>query len=285
MVSQSVFIDPFIDFAFKRLFGTEANKDVLIDLLNTCLPGKNIRDVVFLDKEQVRLAKEYRGVIFDVLCLTDSGEYIIIEVQRLRQDCIKARGLFYAAINIYEQGEKGRSYKYDLKQVHLVSITNFVFDDVNKEQIIHKIKLMDEETGEVFSNLLSSTYIEIPKFKKPVRALRTRLDKWLFTLKNLHRLKKIPVILRGDKIFEKVFEAARIANLTKKEMNAYHRAKLIRSDNRNILLSAIKKGRMQGQLEVAEKMLKDGMSLMLVNKYTGIEMETINALADRIRKN
>ncbi|MBC8033862.1 MAG: Rpn family recombination-promoting nuclease/putative transposase [Chitinophagaceae bacterium] len=230
--------------------------------------------------------------------LIDKGEYIILELQRTVQQFIKSRGLFYTAIRIYEQGEKGKRYKYDLKNIYFICIADFIFDNVDKKKMIHCIKLMDAETGVVFTNLLTFIYIEIPKFTRSLNELETRTDKWLYVLRNLSLLKEIPLNLKGDAVFEEVFEAARIANLNQNDMNAYQREKMIRTDNAEVLryakmqgfLEGEKKGKQKGkiegerasQLKIATNLLKAGIHVSIVQTATGLPLDQIINLKDML---
>lgn len=102
------FINPFTDFGFKYLFGREVSKDILIEFLNDLLQGERvITELRFLNNEQEPEQKELRKVIYDIYCETNTGEYIIVEMQNRRQKHFKERGLFYQSQAIVNQGIKG----------------------------------------------------------------------------------------------------------------------------------------------------------------------------------
>lgn len=101
---------------------------------------------------------------------------------------------------------------------------NFIFDKEHPDMAVHTCRLITQETQQVFDNHLVFKFIELPKFKKKETALKSRLDQWLFALGNMHNLKNIPISLRGDRVFERLFEVARIINLNKKDMTAYEYA-------------------------------------------------------------
>ena len=91
------FINPFTDWGFKRIFGQEINKDLLIQFLNDLLVGeRHITDLRFMDKEQLPEAKDQRGAIYDIFCETDTKEQIIVEVQYRHQPYFLDRSIFYA---------------------------------------------------------------------------------------------------------------------------------------------------------------------------------------------
>jgi predicted transposase/invertase (TIGR01784 family) len=91
---MSKYINPFTDVGFKKIFGQEINKDLLIDFLNSLLKGERvINKVTFLDKEQLGEFKDDRSLIYDVYCETDSGEKIIVEMQNKSQPYFKSRSV------------------------------------------------------------------------------------------------------------------------------------------------------------------------------------------------
>ena len=103
------YINPFSDWSFKRIFGQEYSKDLLIEFLNQLLLGEqHITNVKFKDKEMLPETKDQRGIIYDVFCTTDTGEHIIVEMQNKSQAYFIDRSLFYASKTIVDQGVKGQ---------------------------------------------------------------------------------------------------------------------------------------------------------------------------------
>ena len=231
------YINPFTDFGrspmrFKRLFGTEANKELLIDFLNELLAGREeISDLTYLNGEQLGKTEEDRKSIYDIYCENERGEKFIVELQNMKQIYFKDRSLYYSTFPIQEQAQKG-NWDYQLKVVYTVGILNFRFEgfNYNPTKFIHRVKLMETETKEVFSDKLTYIYLEMPKFTKGVDQLKTRFNKWLYVLKNLHRLEEIPKVLQ-ERIFKKLFSAAEVANYTPEEMNAYEESLKTLRDN------------------------------------------------------
>lgn len=221
-VTQSArFIDPLSDFGFKKLFGSEPNKEILIDFLNQLFKGlKVIRDLTFNSTEKYGEGKDSKQVYLDLLCTGDEGEQFIVEMQRFKQDFLKERAVFYTSRVISEQLPKGKeSWDYALKEVYMIALLEFAVED-SGPGYLHDYCLMDRQTGQIFYDKLEYKFIELPKFEKTEDQLETDLDRWLFLLKNLSRMDKIPVFLRKS-IFQKVFKIAEIANLTKEERMWY----------------------------------------------------------------
>jgi predicted transposase/invertase (TIGR01784 family) len=157
MANQSTYINPFTDFGFKRLFGSEFNKELLIDFLNQVLGDREqIRDLTYLNPEKGGKTDKYRKAVFDLFCENEQGEKFIIELQNVYQQFFKDRSIFYATFPIQEQAPKGKNWNYQLKAVYTIGILNFSFPDAsNKERYLREIQLLDTQTFEVFYDKLT----------------------------------------------------------------------------------------------------------------------------------
>ena len=160
------FINPFTDFGFKFLFGREVEKELLIDFLNDLLVGEHvITDIQFLNNEQQPEVKTERGLIYDIYCVTDTGERIIVEMQNREQPYFKDRALFYLSRAITQQARKG-IWNFQLDAVYGVFFMNFVMDKDIPSKIRTDIVLSDRDTGKLFSNKFRQIFIELPNFNK-----------------------------------------------------------------------------------------------------------------------
>jgi len=217
------YIDPFTDFGFKKLFGEECNKDLLLDFLNELLHQKEgkIIKLTYLKSEQLGRSEEDRKAIFDLHCENEKGEKFIVEMQKTKQNFFKDRALYYSTFPIVEQAVSG-DWNYELKAVYTVAILDFVFDEDKNDpdKYRYDVMLSDIETHKIFYKKLMFTYLAMPKFNKKIEELETRFEKWMYVLKNLKRLDRLPDKLR-EKVFEKIFAAAEIANLSKEEYKQY----------------------------------------------------------------
>ena len=172
------YVNPYTDFAFKLLFGTDLNKEILIGFLNALFDGKQvIEDVTYLNTEHLGSKETDRRAVFDVYCENEKGEKILIEMQRGEQQFFKDRSIYYATYPIREQAIKGEIWDYELKAVYVIGILNFALDDVSSSSFRHEVKLMDTTTHEVFFDKLTFVYLEMPKFHKTEQELDTLLDK------------------------------------------------------------------------------------------------------------
>ncbi|MCL2042164.1 MAG: Rpn family recombination-promoting nuclease/putative transposase [Bacteroidales bacterium] len=269
------YIDPFTDFGFKRLFGEECNKDLLLDFLNELLhqeEGK-IVSITYLKTERLGISEESRKAVFDIYCENEKGEKFIVEIQKTKQEFFKDRTLYYTTFPI--EAVQGK-WSFELKAIYTIAILNFVFEedknDLNKYR--YDVMLTDIETHKIFYDKLKFVYLETPKFTKEVDELETRFEKWMYVIRNLKRLDNIPDRLR-EKVFEKIFAAAEIAKLTPEEYEAYVDSLNSYRDLQNSIDTAKK----EEKTEIAKKMLRDGMPLDVIEKYTGLSQCQIKGLA------
>ncbi|BDD07163.1 Rpn family recombination-promoting nuclease/putative transposase [Aureibacter tunicatorum] len=290
------FINPFTDFGFKKLFGEEQNKDLLIDFLNQLLPEKDqIKDLSFHQNEHYSRSAEDRQAIFDLYCENQDGEKFIIELQRAKQTNFKERSLYYASFPIQEQAKSGMDWKFDLKGVYTIGIMNFVFDEHKDkpDKLLHHVQLMELEMKEVYYDKLTFIYLEIPKFKKELHQLQTRFDKWLYLLSNLNKLTDRPVELQ-ERVFQKFFDTAEIAKYNPQQLHEYRESLKQMRDYYNTMETAkleareegkeeglqegLEKGKKEEKILIAKTALAQGLSIEIIQKLTGLSAEDIEQL-------
>ena len=281
------YINPYTDFGFKMLFGTEVNKELLISFINSLLHGREkIKTLTYLNTEQLGTSETDRRAVFDVYCENEKGEKFLVEMQRGEQQFFKDRSLYYATFPIREQAQRG-DWDYELQRVYVIGILNFRIDGTRPDQYSHEVQLTDNATGEVFYDKLTFIYLEMPKFNKPVDGLESMFEKWLFVLKNLSRLLERPAALQ-ERVFTKLFEAAEIAKFDKEDYEAYEESLKALRDWQNILETAEKKamekGRMAGKLEMVRQMKSAGVPIDVIAQCSGLSAEEINHLDEKDEK-
>jgi predicted transposase/invertase (TIGR01784 family) len=262
---EGKYINPYTDYGFKLLFGTEPNKEFTLSFVNALLQGREvIKSLTLLPTEQLGDTKDDRRSVFDVYCENEQGEKIIIEMQKADQQYFKDRSVYYSSFPIRQQGQKGR-WRFGLKAVYTIGILDFVFDEDkdDEEYFHHTVKLMDVKTKEVFYDKLTYIYLEMPKFKKTEAELVTLFDKWLFALKNLPRLLERPAALQ-ERIFKKFFDVAEVAALPKEEYAKYLESEKVYYDLDGAFRTADNKGYSRGlergKKEGKKEGLKEGMA-------------------------
>lgn len=245
MEAKARYINPFTDFGFKKLFGTEANKELLMNFLQVLLQKEGkIIEMSYIDyknSEQLGISVTDRKAIFDIYCVTDRGERFIVEMQKAKQDFFKDRSVFYSTFPIREQAMRGE-WNFELNAVYTVGILDFVFneDRDDRDKYVYHIQLSDTETHEVFYDKLTFVYLEMPKFTKTEDQLDNMFDKWMFVLKNLAKLQDRPEALQ-ERIFTKLFRIAEIEKLNKVERVAYEESLKSYWDFINVINSAVGK--------------------------------------------
>ena len=284
------FVNPFTDFGFKKLFGEEASKQLLIDFLNSLLPEKNdIVDLVFKNGEHLGQTQADRKAIYDIYCETKAGEKFIVELQKAKQNYFKDRTIYYSTFPIQEQAEKGE-WNYKLKAVYCIGLLDFRFDDydteLEKSEVIHIVELKNQH-NRTFYDKLKYVYLEMPNFKKTENELVTRLDKWLFFISNLEDIQQIPTIFKEEKIFEAAFEKAELAKLSKVERQNYENSLKSYRDLKGVIDTAFDEGKIEGKIEgklegkmeekyeVLAKGLSLGLSVADLARLTGLSEEQV----------
>ncbi len=215
------YINLFTDFGFKKIFGEESNKDLLISFLNELLRDREkIVDLTYLNNEHVGKSDRDRKAVFDLYCTNEKDEKFIVEVQRVKQQFFKDRSLYYSTFAIQEQARKGKDWMYELRNVYTIGILDFEFDDSDENHFYHNVKLMETTTKKVFYDKLTFVFLEIPKFDKQLGELENDYEKWLFAFKNLHKLADRPNNLQ-EGVFKRLLEIAEVAQYDKKEQFVY----------------------------------------------------------------
>ena len=284
------YINPFTDYGFKKLFGEEPNKDLLLDFLNVLLKEEQgeIKSIHYLKNEQLGTGEIDRKAIFDLYCENEKGEKFIVELQKTKQNFFKDRTVYYATFPIREQAKRA-DWNYELQAVYTIALLDFVFDEDKNDpsKFRYDIKLTDTETKEVFYNKLTFIYLEMPKFNKTVDELETRFDKWLYVIRNLNRLDRVPDKLR-ERVFEKLFETAEIAKFTPEQIRSYEDSLKYYRDLKNSIDTAKQEGREEGReagreegkTDVARKALQKGYTVPEIVDLTGLTPEQIERLQE-----
>jgi predicted transposase/invertase (TIGR01784 family) len=281
MALQDKFINPFTDFGFKKLFGSEPNKDLLIDFLNEVLPGKHkIRELTYTRAEQLGRSEADRKAIFDLYCTGENGERFIVEMQKAKQNYFKDRSVYYASFPIQEQAKKG-DWDYKLAAVYLVGILDFTFSgDAAAGEVRHEVQLKDQAC-QVFYEKLTYIYLEMPNFNKKEAELQTNFDKWMYVLKQLPNLQKRPQALQ-ERIFQKLFDAAEIAKFSPDERTHYEDSLKYYRDLKNVVDTSYEEGKAEGKearnIEIARQMKRKGMDSGLISELTGLSVDEIERL-------
>jgi predicted transposase/invertase (TIGR01784 family) len=285
---KAKYINLFTDFGFKKIFGEEASKPLLIDFLNALLPQANkIVDLTFKNTEQLGQTELDRKAIYDIYCENENGEKFIVELQKAKQNYFKERTIYYSTFPIREQAEKGE-WNYNLKAVYCIGILDFTFNDYknepDKNEVVHTIKLKNQN-GQTFYEKLTYIYLEMPNFQESEATLKTRLDKWLYFIKHLEDFQTIPSIF-ADEVFKQAFEKAELAKFGQADLDNYEYSLKIFRDNKatydyaidTAFDEGIEKGIEKNKVDMAKLMKSENEPIEKIIKYTGLTKEEIDAL-------
>jgi predicted transposase/invertase (TIGR01784 family) len=278
------YINPFTDYGFKKLFGEEPNKDLLLDFLNELLKEEQgqIKHITYLKSEHLGTSEVDRKAIFDLYCENEKGEKFIVELQKTKQKFFKDRTLYYSTFPIREQA-RGAEWIYELKAVYTIAILDFIFDEDKNDpdKYRYDVKLTDIETNKIFYDKLTFIYLEMPKFNKTVEELNNRFEKWLYVIRNLNKLDRVPDKLR-ERIFDKLFEVAEIAKFTPEQARSYEDSLKYYRDIKASLDTkyeeGLEKGLEKGIEKVAIEMLNEDEPIEKIIKFTGLTKEQIGKL-------
>ena len=291
------FINPFTDVGFKRIFGQEFSKPLLLDFLNSLLEGeKHIVNLTFLDKEQPALYDEDRSLIYDIYCETDEGEHIIVEMQNKSQPYFKSRSIYYISESIARQGERGSSWNYAIDSVYLIAFLNFIPLDF-KQQFRTDVVLAEKNTVDQFSDKLRMIYLQLPLFKKEADECENQVERWIYLLKNMETLSRLPWAAQSA-VFKKLESIADVGAMSRDERLKYDEALRKYRDTINVFegvrMNGLMEGRMEGRkeglmegrmegqrsekMENARKMKTYGLALDMIAEITGLSIEEVRGL-------
>jgi predicted transposase/invertase (TIGR01784 family) len=280
------YVNPYTDFGFKKLFGEEANKDLLIDFLNQLLPNQHqIADLSFRNTEYLPDLPADRKAIFDIYCTAKSGERFIVEMQKAKMHYFKDRSLFYSTFPIKEQAIKGDDWDFKLQPVYFVAILDFIYDEEqDKKKFFREVALKDQD-GELFYDKLHFKFLQMPLFVKKENELLSHFDKWCYFLKNLGNFDHIPAIL-NEPIFQKAFHTTELAAMTYEQRSIYERSLLYYLDMKNVVKTAVDEAVEiavletidKRNIEIAKNMLADNETDAKIMKYTGLTLAQLQEL-------
>jgi predicted transposase/invertase (TIGR01784 family) len=264
------YINPYTDFGFKKLFGEEGNKGLLIDFLNQLLPSHHqIKDLHFRNLENLPSSSEERKAFFDIHCEAQSGERFIVEMQKAKVKHFKDRALFYTTFPIREQAQK-EEWNFELSAIYFVAVLDFFYDEnEEKSKFYRDVKLKDQDC-ETFYEKLHFKFLQMPAFKKTEKELTTKFDKWAYFLKNLESFEKIPQVL-NEEVFQKAFGTAEVANFTPQQRVEYEQSRM----NYLGVKAVFDTAKDERSIEIARKLKKLGLSNKVISEATGLKEDEI----------
>jgi predicted transposase/invertase (TIGR01784 family) len=270
------YLDPTNDLAFKRIFGTEKNKDILIHFLNDVLSrqGENgIKDVTFLNTVLHPTTLEKKSGIIDVLCTDEKGIKYIVEMQVGEVSGFAKRAQFYASQVYVNQVNKGESY-YTAKEVVFLALLDFI---MFKEKEYYKSEhiVLDKRSFEHDLKDFSYVFVELKKFSKTIEELETNEDRWLYFFKHTDEPENMDKLIKNsEQVIKKAYDELSASNWTNEELLNYEALEKVRRDiiARESLITS--RAEEAGRMQVL-RMLINGKSIEEIMELTGLSRAEI----------
>lgn len=286
----SKFLDPKNDVAFRKIFGSEEHKEILICFIDDILELKDnnlIEDLEFLSTTQDPEIASKKQSIVDVLCKDKNGVQIIVEMQVAPTRGFEKRAQYYAAKTYSRQLNKGQEEdgKYEnLKEVIFIAIADYIVFPSKKG---HKSKhvMLDRKTYEHDLRDFSFLFIELPKFnKKKIEELESMTDKWCFFFKEAKNTSEADMerIAKEHSTIGSAYEVVNQFNWSEKQLIAYEQEKKRIWDNiaaMNYQMDRVREeGREEEKIKIATNLLASNLSEEVISRATGLILKEIEKL-------
>lgn len=271
------FVDVKNDVAFRKIFGNENRKEVLISFLNAVLllqENHKIVNVAILTPYQLPNLKGGKVTIVDVKAKDQNDKTYIVEMQVADVEGFDKRVLYYASKSYSAQIERGDQYE-NLNPTYFIGILDF--EVTQNPSYINRHKIIDIETNENYIKDIEFNFIELPKFNKKESELESVIDQWVYFIKNAENLDVIPENLK-DKGLKFAYEDADKHNWTPAELEAYDYVLMREQDDRGRIKLALKKEKEQNQINFARKLIKRNFTNKDIAEDTGLSVEQIEKL-------
>lgn len=279
------FTDPKNDVAFRKIFGNDNKKEILISFLNAVLKLEGDKQIIWieiLNPYQMPRIVVSKASILDVKARDKAGNTYIVEMQIADKAGLDKRIVYYTAKGFVSQLDVGEDY-YKLKPVIFIGILNFDYLSGNKYLSRHLI--LDAETKEHKLKDLEFNFIELTKFTKTESELDTLIEKWIFFIKHAKELSVIPSNTK-DKGLEEAYKEADKHNWSKQELEDYEYARMRETDEITTRMLAEEraeargeaKGEAKNKIEVTKNAIAAGLSDDIIHKLTGLSIEEIQKI-------
>ncbi len=279
------FLDVKTDFAFKKVFGSEQSKDILIDLLNAILDFEStkVTDLTIVDPYQIPLLKGMKDSYVDVKAILSDQTKVIIEMQVLNVEGFEKRVLYNAAKLYSTQLKKAQHYA-SLEPIIALTITDFImFEDFRK--VISYWNVREKDVLIQYSDDIELIFVELPKFTKTEEELTTITDKWVYFIKHAGELDVIPTTFTEPHL-KYAFQMANTAGLSEEELELQFKRRDFIYFQRGAVEKARHDGRQEGIQEgrdtekiiIAKHALRQGVDTQIIASITGLRLEDIEQL-------
>jgi predicted transposase/invertase (TIGR01784 family) len=277
----SKFLDPKNDYAFKKVFGTEKNKDILIHFLNDMLTFKDrglIKDVTFLKTVQDADTASQKTSIVDILCKDEKDNRYIVEMQVAREKGFEKRAQYYASKAYIFQAQKGGEY-HNLKEVIFLAIAEFVMFPKKKHWKSEHV-ILDRDTHENDLKDFSFTFLELPKFNRSLEELSSISEKWMYFFKNAEATsdEDLEKLVGQDAIIERAYDELDRFHWKESEILTYEQAEKYEGSYIASMAQKYDEGHHDRNIEIARSLLANGVSIDIIARTTQLSPQEIEKL-------
>ena len=286
LASGIKFIDLKLDYSFKRVFGTEGNEDLLLMLINSILPEKNIASVRLGSQEHTGDSRGQHKAVFDIYCTTSEGASLVIEMQYRSRDDMADRMLYYSGFPIRDSLRPGVD-DFRGNPVYIIEIMNYILPDhLQTPDAINRFSILNELYPKVqFTPRLNFVTVELPKFNKQLPELETLTEKLMYCLRFQDSFTSVPEELRCQEL-DKMFRISNFATMDYNEQTEYLQEFLAEIDARSAMRYAkeqaqkegLAEGRAEGRAEVAKEMKQRQFPVNVIAEITHLTEEEIEKL-------
>ncbi len=273
-----IFINPKTDFAFKKIFGSEQSKDILISFLNALLYDAHpiIEDLEILNPYLAPRIRGIKDTYLDVRARITGNKTVIIEMQVLNVEGFEKRILYNAAKAYSIQLGVREDYTL-LNPVIALTITDFeMFPNLDK--VISRFALKEKEfLVDYLIYDIELVFVELPKFSKELDELETLTEKWIYFLKSARSLETVPETMARVPEIQKAFEIANQASLSREELEDLEKREIYIHDQRNTIKKAVNEAVKQKSIEIAKRLL-NVLDEETISQTTGLSLEEVQKL-------
>lgn len=288
-------ITPRVDIAFKKIFGVEENKDLLISLINSIVSKDDqVEDVVLLNPYNPKNFRDDKLSVLDIKAMGHNGHRFNIEIQITDEGDYDKRALYYWGKLYTEQLKEGFDYS-ELNKTIGIHILNFL--SIPDDERYHNVfQLQEKETGLHYFKGIELHTIELNKFSSEktkkdkflsktdelnlmLPKIKTALDRWVTFLTKHELLDKtsLPNELKDEKL-EKALSVLEVMNLSDEEREAYDSHLKWLGIEASTIKKAEAKGFDRGIGKVIKNMILKGQDLKFISEMTEISEEEIKKL-------
>jgi len=270
------FVDPKTDIAFKKIFGNNAHKSILIEFLNEILELESpIESVTINNAYQVPRLKGLKETTLDVKATDKLKREFIVEMQVEKETAFAKRAIYYSSKSYSQQLKKAEKYHL-LRPVIFLGILNF--EMFEHQDVISRHLILNKKTFQHDLKDLEFNFIELKKFTKTESELETVAEKWLYFLQHADDLDHIPENAANTPALKEAYEVAAQHTWTQEELDIYEAQEFKIAVNENVIETARMDGAKSKALEIAKGMLTEGLTIEVIAKLTGLPQKEIENL-------